>query len=161
MILRIAEAYQFNVSILDQGDVLGDPEKLSTVRDFGCGAMSRRSFRKLANPAELAKLRPGRRLIATTIGSDALSLKNFHFQPGDLIVMGNEYDGLPDEVATSADVRLYVPIPASLMPKEKSHSPIDPSRIAPVSRAGQLSLNVAVTAGIVCYAAYTQWLGGQ
>ena len=41
-ILRIAEAYHFKVSILDPHGVLEDPQKLPTVKDFACGAISRR-----------------------------------------------------------------------------------------------------------------------
>jgi tRNA G18 (ribose-2'-O)-methylase SpoU len=158
IILRVAEAFQFKVSILDPHDLLDDPQKLSTIRDFACGAMSRRGFQRLENPSALERLRCGRRFIATSIGRNAQPLSSFHFLPGDLIALGNEYDGLPDEVVATADTLLHVPTPAVWIPKEKSHSPIDPVRTAPVAHDGQPSLNVAVTAGILCYAAYGEWL---
>lgn len=161
MILRIAEVYRFKTSILDPRGVLDDPAKLGTTEDFACGAMSRRALPRLEDAAALARLRSGRRLIATSIGRNALSLSNFRFAAGDLIVLGNEYDGLPDEVVASADALLHVPTPPAWLPKERSHSPIDPARTAPVSRDGQPSLNVSMTAGILCYAAYADWLTRQ
>ncbi|MFI5337998.1 MAG: TrmH family RNA methyltransferase, partial [Opitutales bacterium] len=93
MILRSAEAFQFGVSILDQYGVLVDVAKLSTLQDFACGALARRGLHRLDGPAALAEHRRGRRLIATSIGPNALSLVSLPFLPGDLIVLGNEYDG--------------------------------------------------------------------
>jgi tRNA G18 (ribose-2'-O)-methylase SpoU len=158
IILRVAEVFQFKVSILDPYRVLDDPHKLSTIQDFACGAMSRRGVERVDDLSALERLRCGRRFIATSIGRNAQALSNFHFLPGDLVALGNEYDGLPDEVIASADSLLHIPTPAVWIPKEKSHSPIDPDRTAPVARDGQPSLNVAVTAGILCYAAYGEWL---
>src|SRR5262249_8780807 len=152
MILRIAEAYQFRAAILDSNGVLDDPEKEATASDFACGAMSRREVRRLENPTALESLRRGRRLVATAIGGWAQPLSSFHFLPGDLIAFGNEYDGLSDDFVAGADAVVQVPAPAVWTPKAKSHSPIDPQRTAPVARDGQPSLNVAVAAGIVCYA---------
>ena len=160
-ILRIAEVYQFKVSILDPHGVLNDPEKLSRMKDFACGAFSRRTLQRLEGASALARLRSERRMIATSIGRNTVSLANFRFAPGDLIVLGNEYDGLPDEVVAGADALLHVPTPPAWLPKERSHSPIDPAQIAPVSRDGQPSLNVGMTAGILCYAAYAEWLAKQ
>src|SRR5262249_52793385 len=103
IILRTAEVYQFKVSILDSHGVLGDREKLNTTEDFACGAMSRRVFQRLENPAAVARLRSGRRLVATSIAPNAFPLSNFHFARDDLIALGNEYDGLPDDLVASAD----------------------------------------------------------
>jgi len=97
-------------------------------------------------------------LVATSIGPNALPLLQFDFRSGDVIALGNEYDGLPDDLVASADVLLHIPTPAAWLPKERSHSPIDPVRTASVSRQGQPSLNVAITAGILASAAYGQWL---
>jgi tRNA(Leu) C34 or U34 (ribose-2'-O)-methylase TrmL len=158
IVLRIAEAYQFHVSLHDPHGVLDDPQRLSTARDFACGAMSRRTINRIADRAELARLCLGRRLVATAAGGNAQPLPGFRFHPGDVIALGNEYDGLPAEIVDGAAALIQVPTPAVWMPKERSRSPIDPGRAAPVSRDGQACLNVAVTAGIVCYAAYADWL---
>ena len=82
---------------------------------------------------------------------------SFPFFPGDLIVMGNEYDGLPDELVAGRMPCCTCPRLRPGCPRS-SHSPIDPSRTAPVARDGTPSLNVAMTAGIICYAAYAGWL---
>jgi tRNA G18 (ribose-2'-O)-methylase SpoU len=158
MILRVAEAYQFRVSILDPGGVLDDPQKFQTIKEFACGAVGRRDFRRLERASSLAEIRHGRRVVATLIDPKALTPAECGFQADDLIVLGNEYDGLPSDVVAAADVCLHVPMAPVWMPKEPSHNPIDPTRRAPVARDGQPSLNVAVTAGIVCYSAYSTWL---
>ncbi len=161
LILRISEAYQFTVNVFDPHRVLDDSSKLRTVSDFACGALPRRGFNRLDSVESLAELRKGRRLVATSIGSTALPLPEYRFAPGDLIVLGNEYDGLPDNIVGGADVVIQVPIPVVWMPKEDSYQPIDPLRTNPVAREGQPSLNVAVTAGIICYSAYASWLANR
>lgn len=156
MILRIAEAYGARVAILDLHRVLDDAQKLGTIRDFGCGALARRGYQRLEDTAGLAQLCHGRRMIATSIGCDAVPLPDFVFMPGDIIALGNEYDGLPDAVVHGASVLVHVPLPPGWLPRERTEHPIDPARTTPVARDGQPSLNVAVTAGIICYAAYAQ-----
>jgi tRNA G18 (ribose-2'-O)-methylase SpoU len=157
IILRVAETYQFTVSVFGSNRVFDDSAAFSTVKDFSCGAWSRRGVNRLDRESLACRLGDGRRLIATSISPAAQSLSEFRFQPSDVVALGNEYDGLPDELLAAADVHLHVPTPAVWTPKERSHSPIDPHRAAPVARDGQPSLNVAVTAGILCYAAYEKW----
>jgi tRNA (cytidine/uridine-2'-O-)-methyltransferase len=157
IILRVAEVYQFKVSVVDSHGVLDDPQKRYTIEDFACGAISRRALERL-DPLTSFRKRGGRRLVATSIGPNALPLSQFCFRSGDVIALGNEYDGLPDELVAGADILLHIPTPAAWLPKDRSHSPIDPVRTASVSRQGQPSLNVAITAGILACAAYSQWL---
>ncbi len=161
MILRVAETFKIRVSILDLVHVLADPEKKKATEDFACGAMARRPPEPFDDPAIVAQMRQGRRLIATSIGPNSISLPKFEFQPGDIVVLGNEYDGLPDDVFASADALLNVPMPDGWLPKKRSHKPIDPSRMEPVARDGQPNLNVAMTAGIICYAVYLNSLAGR
>jgi tRNA G18 (ribose-2'-O)-methylase SpoU len=158
MILRIAETYQFQVSIYDQFRVLDNPERLSTIKDFACGAVSRQGFHALADEAAVARVLRGRRLVATSIVPTTCALPDFTFHRGDFIALGNEYDGLPDAVFSRADTVLHVPMPAGFTPKPTAQRPIDPTRAAPVARDGQPNLNVAMTAGILCYAAYVSAL---
>jgi tRNA G18 (ribose-2'-O)-methylase SpoU len=161
MILRIAEAFRFRVTLFDRHGVLNDPDKRSTVHDFSCGAQSRSDLQILDDPSSLIQSRSGRRVVATSIVPSAQPLSQFHFLPGDVLVLGNEYDGLPEQMIAAAHVLLKVSTPQVWMPKERSHRPIDVSRTAPVARDGEPSLNVAVTAGILCYAAYQQWLASE
>lgn len=161
MILRVAETYQFHVSILDSFNVLDDDTKLAVIGDFACGALARRGFSLVADDSELARLREGRRLVATSIEPNAVDLSTCRFITGDVIAVGNEYDGLSDAMLASADAVLRIPMPAVWTPKPKARHPIDPGRTAPVARDGSPNLNVAMTAGIICHAAYQAWLDGR
>jgi tRNA G18 (ribose-2'-O)-methylase SpoU len=161
MILRIAETYQFRVSIYDKPRVLEDPDKFRTVKDFACGAVERRGFRSIRDEAGLRQILQGRRLVATSIERGATSLPNYQFCPGDTFSLGNEYDGLPEQVIAQADAVLNIPMPLVWTPKPKSLSPIDPGRTTSVARDGQPNLNVAMSAGIICYTAYADWLASD
>ena len=154
MILRVAEAYRCGVSILDPHRVLDDRAKLEVIEDFSCGAFARRSFHRLADAAALAGWRAGRRLVVTSIEADAVALPAFAFRPGDIVALGNEYDGVSAELVAGADAGLRIPMPDVWMPKPPARHPIDPLRTAPVARDGTPNLNVAMAAGIVCYTAY-------
>jgi tRNA G18 (ribose-2'-O)-methylase SpoU len=87
-----------------------------------------------------------------------MSLPDYRFQRADVCALGNEYDGLPDEMLARADVVLNVPMPQIWTPKPKSFNPIDATRTKAVARDGQPNLNVAMSAGIICYAAFVCWL---
>ncbi len=55
-----------------------------------------------------AALAHRRIIVMTTKGS--VPLWNFAFQPGDIVLMGRETAGLPDEVHAAADARVFIPI---------------------------------------------------
>lgn len=154
MILRVAETYQFRVAILDRFGVLADREKRQTIADFACGALERRGYRLLADEAALTAARRGGRLIATAIEGKAVLLPRHRFRPGDMIVLGNEYDGLSAGMVAGADLVLRIPMPEVWTPKPPTRNPIDPTRTGPVARDGRPNLNVALSAAIVCYSGY-------
>ncbi|WP_118136453.1 tRNA (cytidine(34)-2'-O)-methyltransferase [Oceanicella sp. SM1341] len=52
----------------------------------------------------------GGRLVAMTTAA-AAPLWSFAFRPGDVVLMGRESAGLPDEVHAAADARLFIPMP--------------------------------------------------
>jgi tRNA G18 (ribose-2'-O)-methylase SpoU len=158
MILRVAETYQFQVSIYDQHHVLEDAAKVATIADFACGALTRHGFRDIKDEAALAQMLQGRRLVATSIARSTASLLDHRFQRADIYALGNEYDGLPDKMLAGADVVLNIPMPEIWTPKPKSFNPIDLTRTKAVARDGQPNLNVAMSAGIICYAAFVYWL---
>ena len=158
MILRVAETYQFRVSIYDRHRVLEDVQKFGTIKDFACGAATRWGYRTIEDDAALTQALHGRRLVATSIERDTSALPSHRFQAGDMFALGNEYDGLPDDLVARADEVLNIPMPQVWTPKPKSLSPIDPTRTASVARDGQPNLNVAMSAGIICYAAFADWL---
>jgi tRNA G18 (ribose-2'-O)-methylase SpoU len=157
MILRVAEAYGMTVSIFDPHGVLAEPEKRKTIEDFSCGSLRRRGFVLLNSPQDVAAQRVGRRLVVTSIVAGGSALPTTEFSSGDLIVLGNEYDGAPPEMLADADVSLHIPMPDVWMPKPASWYPIDPSKSS-VARDGTPNLNVAMSAAIICYAAYSSWL---
>jgi tRNA (cytidine/uridine-2'-O-)-methyltransferase len=66
----------------------------------------------------------GRLILATTKG--ALPYTDFRFEPDDVILVGRESAGVPDEVHAAADARIVVPM-----------------------QPGLRSLNVAVTAAMI------------
>jgi tRNA (cytidine/uridine-2'-O-)-methyltransferase len=151
MILRVAETYRVPVAAVGAERTL-----TSTTSDFACGALERAGFARLADAAAVRAWQGNARLIATSIARDAAALPDFRFQPGDVVVLGNEYDGLAPEIASSADARIVIPMADVWTPKPRSKNPIDPSRTAPVAHDGEPNLNVAMAGGIVCYAAYVQ-----
>jgi tRNA G18 (ribose-2'-O)-methylase SpoU len=71
-----------------------------------------------------------------------------------LIAVGNEYDGLPDDLVASADASVRISMGDVWTPKPQSHNPIDAARTAPVARDGKPNLNVAIAAGIICHAVF-------
>ncbi len=158
MILRVAETYGFRVSIYDERRVLDDSAKLATISDFACGAMTRWGFHVIKDNEALTGMFRGRRLIATSIERTAVSLVHHRFESGDVYVLGNEYDGLSDDFLRQADLLLTIPMPQVWTPKPKSLNPIDPTRNKAVARDGQPNLNVAICAGIICYAALADGL---
>jgi tRNA G18 (ribose-2'-O)-methylase SpoU len=161
MILRVAETYRFRVSIYDLHGVLGRPEARQTIEDFSCGARVRRGFRVLSDATALDGFLEGKRLISTAIDPNGCALPAYEFRPGDVFALGNEYDGLPDPIVARADTVLNIPMPPGWTPKPISLNPIDAARKDPVARDGRPSLNVAMTAAILCYACYASRRAGN
>jgi tRNA G18 (ribose-2'-O)-methylase SpoU len=165
MLLRVAETYRAPVAVFGGDRVMADASQQATVSDFACGALQRRGFDALADAKAADIWRGGARLIATSIESGATTLPEFRFQPGDVVALGNEYDGLPDAFVASASAKIIIPMAEVWTPKPRSVHPIDPARTAPVARDGEANLNVAMAGGIICYAAYVQairaWSAGE
>jgi tRNA G18 (ribose-2'-O)-methylase SpoU len=154
MILRVAETYKVEVHAFDPHGIFADPESLKTISDFACGALQRTPPHVFTDPGEMTAIRGHNRLIATTIEPEALALPAFTWMTGDLLALGNEYDGLPEEVSLRSSARLHIPMPEGYAPKPPSYNPIDPARIAPVPRDGSPNLNVSISAGVLIYSAY-------
>jgi tRNA G18 (ribose-2'-O)-methylase SpoU len=160
MLLRVAETYRVPIGVF--GDNLAAS---TTARDFACGAIERVGFERLPDATAALAWRGHGRLIATSIEHGAEPLSHFQFEPGDVVVLGNEYDGLPPTVEKHANRRLLIPMADVWTPKPHSVNPIDAARTAPVARDGTPNLNVAIAGAIVCYAAYIQavkeWSAGE
>lgn len=154
MIVRAAEGFQLAVTIYDPSGLFDRTAERATISDFACGALERIKPTVISDEAAALTALSGGRVLATAITPDATDLAAFRFRRTDQIVLGNEYDGLPDHLMARADVRLTIPMPAGCNPKSASHSPIDPDRTRPVARDGTPNLNVATSAGILAYKAY-------
>jgi tRNA (cytidine/uridine-2'-O-)-methyltransferase len=152
MALRVAETYQTPVMAYDPTGVLADAGKAKTISDFACGAMQRCGLSVIDDPAKV--FARGVRVVATTIEARSIALPDFVFQPGDVVAIGNEYDGLPDVFSARAGAALRIPMAEVYTPKPASHTPIDPGRSAPVARDGRPNLNAAMSAGIIVYSAW-------
>jgi tRNA G18 (ribose-2'-O)-methylase SpoU len=161
MILRVGETYGFRISIYDHHGVLARPEALLTIEDFSCGALLRRGFRVLSDSTALDVFLEGKRLVSTAIDPNACALPAYEFRPGDVFALGNEYDGLPESLIARADTVLNIPMPSGWTPKPVSLNPIDAARKDPVARDGRPSLNVAMTAGILCYTCFASRQAGN
>lgn len=156
MILRVGEQFQIPVAIYDKRNIMKDENKVKWISDFSCGAINR-------NPPECAesfyafKQKHRGRIIATCLNKTAVPLHNFEFKEDDIILFGNEYDGLPKNLIENADACLYIPLPSGFFPKPHSFSPIDPSREVSVSQNGVPNLNVSMSTAIISYAYRTQY----
>ncbi len=158
MILRVTETYHVSTHIFDENAVLQNPDKLKTVKDFSTGAFDRRPPNFLTGKDDLLHLAHRGRIICTSIEAGATPLNRFIWRENDIVLLGNEYDGLPESLMANADALLHIPMPPGWTPKSKSHSPIDPNRTETVSRDGTPNLNVAMSAGIICYAHHLEKL---
>jgi len=152
-ILRIAEIYQINLSIYDPKGIINNKDNTKVIEDFSCGASKRIDVNVVHNLPDYLENYSGR-IIATCLDNNAKRLHEFKFKPHDMVVLGNEYDGISNDVFAKTDEQIYIELPEANIPKPSSHNPIDPLRKIQVSNNGTPCLNVAVSAGIISYQIY-------
>lgn len=157
MILRSAEAFDYKCRFYDQSGVFNSAKNIETISDFSCGAYQRNGLDVSKTPAQALEGLPGR-LIATTTDRGALPAEEMAWEAADALIVGNEYDGLPQDFVARADAKVRIPLPDNYLPKPPSASPIDPARGRSVV-VGAPSLNVAVATSIFCYLAYQRSSG--
>jgi tRNA G18 (ribose-2'-O)-methylase SpoU len=153
---RTAEIFGIDLYVHDPRGLTKNPQSLQTISDFSCGAWERRTNHMVSDLHSFIKTYKNGRRVATCLQEDAVRLRDFQFADGDLIIFGNEYDGVDSEIIKSADAKVYIAMPELSLPKPHSNKPIDPSRSSDVNQNGIPNLNVAVAAGIVGYA-YSCW----
>ena len=154
MCLRLAETFAINVLAYDPSKMTQVAEKRGTISDFACGALERKGF-VLIDDLD-AWVRPKSvRLVASSIEASAAPLETFSFLQSDIIAVGNEYDGLAEHFVAGADAVVRISMADVWTPKPRAAQPIDPTRARSVARDGSPSLNVAISAGILCHAAYS------
>jgi tRNA (cytidine/uridine-2'-O-)-methyltransferase len=105
-IIRLAACLGVAVDVIEPaGFLLGDRHFRRASLDYRALARLRRfsSWRAYQEDRE-----PGRLLLLTTRGETTYT--SFRFQPDDVLLLGRESSGVPDEVHAAADARLRVPM---------------------------------------------------
>lgn len=151
MILRSAEIYRVPVLIHDAYGVFPDQGKARTISDFACGALQR--FPPTIVPTLGVADLEGR-LVRSDIDANAQNHLDFAWRPDDNLLIGNEYDGVPQELSEASEVSVTIPMPPGHFPKPASFVPIDAERATRIARQGAPSLNTAVAASAIVAAAY-------
>jgi len=152
-VYRIAECYQLGLFHYNPENIFNDEAKQQTIHDFSCGASKRLEVNNINNLNKFLedyKQQKKGRVIATCFREDATRLRDFIFQENDLIMLGNEYDGLDEDIIDIADDKIHIALPEANLPKPKSFSPIE-ERDFEIEQNGVPCLNVAVAAGIIGY----------
>lgn len=75
--------------------------------------------------AHFHRSRPAERLVLLSTGGET-PLCEFGFRPGDMLMVGRETGGVPDEVAACADARIVIP----LVPEARSLNVVTAAAIA-------------------------------
>ena len=140
--IRSAEFFGFQkVFLFDKNGLLDPPSnKVSRAdmkhiaRKWSAGALDHIEIKKIDNPKQFIHDYAGRTL-ATELNPEAEKLQTFGFHANDLIIMGSEKEGLPQDILSVCDHALYLP--------HIGHTDC---------------LNVSVTLGIMLYAAQTQFV---
>ncbi len=159
MILRSAETFDCTCRFYDRYGVIDSAKNIETISDFSCGAYQRKGLDVYKTPVEALNGLVGR-LVATTTDQAAMPVEEVEWQPNDALVVGNEYDGLNDDILAQANARIKIQLPDNYLPKPPSASPTDPRRGRNVV-VGAPSLNVAVATSIFCYLAYRRSSGNR
>ena len=136
--IRSAEFYGLNtVYIFDANNLMLPPtqskkaraEMAHMARVWTAGAIEFVEIIKIEDTAAFLDSYNGRK-IATLVDENAQHLNDFQFETNDLLIFGNEKEGLPQDLLPLIDKRVYIP-----------------------SLGKTSCLNVAVTFGIVMHQA--------
>ncbi|WP_443750590.1 tRNA (cytidine(34)-2'-O)-methyltransferase [Asticcacaulis solisilvae] len=109
--IRLCAAFETDLDIIEPcGFPLSDKAIRRAAMDYGqCAKVSHHSgweafldFRRDVLGAE------ARLILFTTKG--AVPMTDFVFRPGDILLMGRESAGVPDDVHDAADARVFIPI---------------------------------------------------
>ncbi|NJL76221.1 MAG: TrmH family RNA methyltransferase, partial [Saprospiraceae bacterium] len=138
--IRSAEFFGLQtVYLYDRNTLLEPPKNKATRADMNhlarvwtAGAIEHITIEQVVEPLTFLSKYAGRK-VATQVSSSAQHLSQFQFQPNDLLLMGSEREGLPEAIIAVCDEAIYIPA--------LGHTPC---------------LNVAVSLGIILYAAKQQ-----
>ncbi|MBF0324267.1 tRNA (cytidine(34)-2'-O)-methyltransferase [Magnetospirillum moscoviense] len=107
-LLRLAACMGFPLDVIEPCGFLWDDKRM---RRAGMDYVAHAQVRRHASWASFRQVQAGenhRLILLTTRGDQRLD--GFSFRPGDVIMVGRESAGVPDEVAAQADVSLVIPM---------------------------------------------------
>jgi tRNA (cytidine/uridine-2'-O-)-methyltransferase len=130
-LLRLSACFDVGVDIIEP---CGFPFSDKALRRSAMDYIDAVDYERHADWVSFRKNRPGRLVLMTTKGAE--SLFDVTFAPDDILLMGSESAGVPEDVHASADLRIRIPI-----------------------RADCRSLNISVAAGIALSEALRQTRG--
>ena len=154
MALRSVEAFDGQVFIVDTFEALNEASAVSTVSDFSCGAWQRLAPKVLSNYDFLATL--DGRIVCASSDKQSVPLPRHRWQHSDILLIGNEYTGVPPLLRADADISVKIPMTEKYAPKPPSHHPIDEERAKLIANASFPVLNVAVATSILLSDAYAR-----
>jgi tRNA (cytidine/uridine-2'-O-)-methyltransferase len=109
-IARMAACFGLPVTIIEPaGFVWSD----SALRRAGMDYLAAASLRRSASWAEFRSEKAGKRLVLLTTKS-GIGYLDFRFQEGDVLLLGRESSGVPDDVHAAADARITIPMKAGM-----------------------------------------------
>jgi tRNA (cytidine/uridine-2'-O-)-methyltransferase len=108
--MRLSAAFALDLDVIEPcGFPLGDKMIRRAAMDYAACAKVSHHASWDVYLSFLADLRQPSRLVLMTTRA-AQPLYDFAFQTGDILLMGRESAGVPDEVHERADARLYIPM---------------------------------------------------
>lgn len=106
-VLRLAACFGVPVDVIEPTGFVFSDAKL---RRAGMDYVAHVDLVRHADWAAFVAATPGRRVLLTTKGENRLH--DWTFAPGDVLLMGSESTGVPDEIATTCAARVRIPIDA-------------------------------------------------
>ena len=114
--IRSAEFFGYKkIYIYDKNDLMNPPNNKTSraemqhmARVWTAGAVDHLELEIVTDPLAFISEYNGR-VIGTMLDKSAIHLAAFEFEPNDLIVMGSEKEGLPEEIANSTTINVYIP----------------------------------------------------
>lgn len=131
-------------------------EHSKVIYDFSCGASDRLRLGYIADLEDFLEISVNRK-IGTYLNTGTSSLASTKFQKNDIILFGNEYSGIDENIIQLCDEKLRIELPDGKMPKTKPYNGIE-SANKEFRNLGTPCLNVGASAAIIAYRSYIDLL---
>lgn len=109
-LLRLSACLGISLDVIEPCGFLWDEKRM---RRAGMDYVDHAKVMRHPSWSAFRQAMAGRRQVLLTTTGDS-RLDSFSFLPGDVIMVGRESAGVPDEVAACADARLRIPMVAGL-----------------------------------------------